>query len=143
MYSMYSNFHKELGKLSRKRKRKCMKGTENVSWRKSSRIRSWRMCRLPSKGWETLWKSPWCWERLRARGEGVDTGWDGWMASLTQWRQAPGDSEGQGSLVCCSPWGHKELAMTKWLKTITTERSDTLDSYRHFKICKGFIVTGV
>ena len=23
--------------------------------------------------------------------------------------QTPGDSEGQGSLVCCSPWGHKEL----------------------------------
>ena len=22
--------------------------------------------------------------------------------------QTPGDSEGQGSLVCCSPWGHKE-----------------------------------
>ena len=30
------------------------------------------------------WKRPWCWERLRAGGEGV-TGWDGWMASLTQW----------------------------------------------------------
>ena len=27
----------------------------------------------------------WCWERLRARGEGGDRGWDGWMASLTQW----------------------------------------------------------
>ena len=26
----------------------------------------------------------WCWERLRA-GEGDDRGWDGWMASLTQW----------------------------------------------------------
>ena len=26
--------------------------------------------------------------------------------------QTPGDSEGQGSLVCCSPWGHKELDMT-------------------------------
>ena len=24
-----------------------------------------------------------------------------------------GDSEGQGSLVCCSPWGHKELDMTE------------------------------
>ena len=24
----------------------------------------------------------------------------------------PGDSEGQGSLVCCSPWGHKQLDMT-------------------------------
>ena len=25
----------------------------------------------------------WCWERLRAGGEGDDRGWDGWMASLT------------------------------------------------------------
>ena len=30
-------------------------------------------------------KRPWCWERLRARREGDDRGWDGWMASLTQW----------------------------------------------------------
>ena len=30
-----------------------------------------------------LWKSPWCWERLKAR-EGDDGGWDGWIASLTQ-----------------------------------------------------------
>ena len=28
---------------------------------------------------------PWCWERLRAGGEGDERGWDGWMASLTQW----------------------------------------------------------
>ena len=28
---------------------------------------------------------PWCWERLKAGGEGDDRGWDGWMASLTQW----------------------------------------------------------
>ena len=30
-------------------------------------------------------KRPWCWERLRAGGEGDNRGWDGWMASLTQW----------------------------------------------------------
>ena len=30
-------------------------------------------------------KRPWCWERLRAGGEGDDRGWDGWMASRTQW----------------------------------------------------------
>ena len=30
-------------------------------------------------------KRPWCWERLMAGGEGDDRGWDGWMASLTQW----------------------------------------------------------
>ena len=28
----------------------------------------------------------WCWERLKARGELGNRGWDGWMASLTQWR---------------------------------------------------------
>ena len=32
----------------------------------------------------TPWRRPWCWERLKA-GEGDDRGWDGWMASLTQW----------------------------------------------------------
>ena len=30
-------------------------------------------------------KRPWCWERLRAGGEGGDRGWDGWLPSLTQW----------------------------------------------------------
>ena len=30
-------------------------------------------------------KRPWCWERLKAGGEGDNRGWDGWMASLTQW----------------------------------------------------------
>ena len=31
------------------------------------------------------WKRPWCWERLKAEGEGDDRGWDGWMASPTRW----------------------------------------------------------
>ena len=30
-------------------------------------------------------KRPWCWERLKVGGEGDDRGWDGWMASPTQW----------------------------------------------------------
>ena len=33
----------------------------------------------------THWKRPWCWERLKAGGEGNDRGWDGWMAFPTQW----------------------------------------------------------
>ena len=33
----------------------------------------------------THWKRPWCWETLRAGGEGDNGGWDGWMASPTQW----------------------------------------------------------
>ena len=36
-----------------------------------------------------------------------------WLDSITdsvdvKFEQTLGDSEGQGSLVCCSPWGHKE-----------------------------------
>ena len=34
---------------------------------------------------EPTWKRPCCWERLKAGGEGDDRGWDGWMASSTQW----------------------------------------------------------
>ena len=38
-----------------------------------------------AKSW-LIWKDPaWCWERLKAGGEGDDRRWDGWMASPTQW----------------------------------------------------------
>ena len=33
----------------------------------------------------TYWKRPWHWKRLKAGAEGDNRGWDGWMASLTQW----------------------------------------------------------
>ena len=34
----------------------------------------------------------------------------GWLHRLNgpEFEKAPGDGEGQGSLVCCSPWGRKE-----------------------------------
>ena len=32
-----------------------------------------------------------------------------------EFEQAPEDGEGQGSLLCCSPWGRKELDMTERL----------------------------
>ena len=31
------------------------------------------------------WKRPWCWERLKAGGEGDSRGWDGWMVLPTLW----------------------------------------------------------
>ena len=38
----------------------------------------------------------------------------GWHHRLEghEFEQTLGDGEGQGSLVCCSPWGHKESDMT-------------------------------
>jgi len=49
---------------------------------------------------------------------GVTEGWDGWMASLTQWTGAwasDGDGEGQGSLAYCSRCECKELDTTERL----------------------------
>ena len=41
----------------------------------------------------------------------------GWHHQLDghEFEQAPGIVDGQGSLVCCSPWGHKESDRTEWL----------------------------
>ena len=41
----------------------------------------------------------------------------GWYYRLDgpESEQAPGDGERQGSLACCSPWGHKESDMTERL----------------------------
>ena len=63
----------------------------------------------------THWKRPWCWERLRAGGIGAtEDEMVGWHHRLNghEFGQTPGDSEGQGSLLCYSPWGHKESDMT-------------------------------
>ena len=58
-------------------------------------------------------------ERLRVVGEGGNNrGWDGWMASLTQWTWvwvSPGVGDGQGGLGCGSPWGRKESDTTDQL----------------------------
>ena len=39
----------------------------------------------------------------------------GWHHQLNghEFEQAPGDGDGQGSLMCCSLWGRKELDMTE------------------------------
>ena len=43
----------------------------------------------------------------------------GWHPRLNghEFEPAPGDGEGQGSPVCCSPWGPKESNMTERLKS--------------------------
>ena len=49
-------------------------------------------------------------EGLVAGGEGDDRGWDGWMASLTQWTWVWVNSRswcGQGGLACCDSWRHR------------------------------------
>ena len=77
------------------------------------------------KNW--LLKRPWCWERLRAGGEGDNKGWDGWMASPTQWTWVgwtPGVGDGQGGLACCGSWGRKESDTTERLNWTTMYKID-------------------
>ena len=47
----------------------------------------------------------------------------GWHHRLNgrEFEQAPGDGEGQGSLACCSPWGHKESDTTERLNNKKAE----------------------
>ena len=59
----------------------------------------------------THWKRPWCWERLKAGVEGDDRGWDGWMASLTQWTwvwASSGSWRWSRKPGVLHLWGHKE-----------------------------------
>ena len=37
---------------------------------------------MPSNQEPTLWKRTWCWEKLRAGGEGDGRGWDGWIHTI-------------------------------------------------------------
>ena len=80
---------------------------------------SWNSHTLATWGQElTHWKRLWCWERLRAGGEGDNRGWDGWMASSTRWTWVWVDSGSwwwTGGLACCGSWGGKESDPTEQL----------------------------
>ena len=57
-------------------------------------------------------------ERLKAGGEGTTADKMGrWhhQCNGDEFEQVQGVGEGQGSLACCSPWGHKELDTTEGL----------------------------
>ena len=55
-------------------------------------------------------------EGRRRRGQKMMRWLDGITDSRQEFEQTPGDSGGQGSLVWCSPWDHKESDITKCLK---------------------------
>ena len=75
-------------------------------------------------------KKPWCWERLRAGGEGDNRGWDGWWhhwldGHRFEWTLGVGD--GQGGLACCISWGCKSSDMTEprnWTELGNQHRND-------------------
>ena len=77
--------------------------------------------------------------RLKAGREGDDRAWDGWMASLTQrkWVWANSWDSGQGSLACCSPWGHKV-----WHDLVTDQLGKGLEVVKVLVVVMGPMTTG-
>ena len=54
------------------------------------------------------------WRQEKGTTEDKMGGWYHWLDGH-EFEQPPGVGDGQGSLACCSPWGHKELDTTKRL----------------------------
>jgi len=94
----------------------------------------------------TDWKRPWCWERLKAEGEGADRGWDDLPASLTQWPWVwassrswwwtgkPGELQSMGSQRVRRDWvtelNWTELNPAKWVAASFFCRQEERDSER-------------
>ena len=55
------------------------------------------------------------WQEEKVMTEDEMVGWHHQLSG-NESEQTQGDSEGQGSLECCRPWGHKESDTTEWLK---------------------------
>ena len=72
--------------------------------------------RSPDVKSQLIGEDPDAGEDWRQKEKGAAEDKMGWMASLTQctwiWANSRRWWEGQESLVCCSPWGHKELDTT-------------------------------
>ena len=101
-----------------------MKSVLNIQWQEW--CWSWNSNTLATWCEElTHWKRPWFWERLKAGGEGDDRGWDGWLASQTQWNWVwvssgswwwtgnPGVLQAMGSQRVGHDWA-TELNWTDW-----------------------------
>ena len=68
----------------------------------------WWWSPVTSIALDALYKTPWCWERSKAKGEGSGRGWDGeivYRLSGHEFEQTPRDGGGQRSMERYSSWG--------------------------------------
>ena len=84
------------------------------SW-SSNTLATW--CREPAHQ-----KRHWCWERLKAWGEGEVRGWDDWMASPTQWTWVWASSGGWWRTEAWPAAAHMVAKSWAWLSDWATEQ---------------------
>ena len=79
------------------------------------------------KNW-LVWKDPDAGNDWRQEEKGMTeddmVGWHHWLNGL-EFEYASRVGDGQGSLACCSPWGHKELDLTEWLNWVDSSGQDS------------------
>ena len=82
------------------------------------------------KNW-FIWKDPDSGKDWRQEKEITEDEVVGWHHQLDghEIEQATGVGYGQGSLACCSPWGHKESDMTEWLNWTDCKIFRTINKY--------------
>ena len=109
-----------------------------VLW--SPEVKNWHAGKDPDAGED--WRQG---EKGTTVGEMI--GWHHWLNGH-EFEQAPGVGEGQGSLVCCSPWGCKESNMTEqlnWTEALVAlwhvESSWTTDWAHFLAVTGGFLST--
>ena len=101
------------------------------------------------KNW-LIWKDPDAGKDWRREEKGTTedemVGWHHQLNGL-EFEQAPGVGDGQGSLACCSPWGHKKLDVTEWLNCTVKEvfllnlcEAQTSKCLTQLSCCKWFSV---
>ena len=102
-----------------------------------------------AKNW-LIGKDPWCWERVRAEGEGDDRGQDGWMASLTRWTWVWVNSRswwwtGRPGVLQSMGWQRDTTEQLNWTELIQYIKGKNRQNYPillevkikfTFKVCK-------
>ena len=78
-------------------------------------VKSWLIRKDPDAGKD--WR-----QEEKGTTEEKMVGWHHWLTGH-EFEQTLKDGKGQGSLACCSPWGHKELDTTEWLNNNNNEYS--------------------
>ena len=68
------------------------------------------------------------WGHEKGMTEDEMVGWHHWLNGH-EFEQTSGNSEGRGSLACCSPWGHKELDMTEQLNNNKKQYYANINGY--------------